>query len=333
MPQENELFNSEIKRILREKISDEDSVQKLEVQLLRGAEQSLEIEDAFESWLERFKYQFLWLDKDDYSRALIRALWLAPRFAGTDFGSSRQRDMGQVWTDTARGFLGEIALTKFLLKNFDMKTKLDTKRGELIEFLPSDIAEIRKPGEKWRSPNLNLSVKTTKFNGRWLDAPGAQYEHSDVFVLVKLGILRQHFLAFLKAISFLKDKLFVSAKNLGELDDSDAGELWDEIPEFEPIPAYIAGFINKGELNLPIHMINARVRGRIHIRITIFQGIGLFTVQSIREHPDIQEMDPSGSLRIEIDPIIDSFSGQHFFTHSGALKHGEEKWRQLIELL
>ena len=64
---------------------------------------ALEVEGDFESWLERFKYQFLLLDKDDYSRAHVRAFWLAPRFVATDFGGSRQRDMGQVWTDTAKG--------------------------------------------------------------------------------------------------------------------------------------------------------------------------------------------------------------------------------------
>lgn len=333
MPQERELFDSEINSILKEKISDEDSFKRLARQLLRGAEESSEIEGSFEDWLQRFKYQFLWLDKDDYSRALIRALWLAPRFAGTDFGSSRQRDMGQVWTDTARGFLGEIALSKFLQERFGVETRLDTSRGELTEFLPTDIAEMKMPDKEWRKPKLKISIKTTKFNGRWLDLPGAQFEHSDVFVLVKLGILRQHFLAFLKAISFLKDKLFVKAKDLGELDDDNAKELWDEIPEFEPIPTYIAGFLYKDDIKLPIHMIKARLRGRTKMRIVISQGIGLFTPENIRSLQEIREIDPSRSTLIKIDPIIDSFSGQHFFAHSGGLQYGEENWSRLVEML
>lgn len=335
MPQENELFNSEIKRILREKISDEDSVQMLIAHLLRGAKGSLELDDSFEDWIERFKYQFQWLDKDDYSRALIRALWLAPRFAATDFGSSRQRDMGQVWTDTARGFLGEIALAKFLRERFSVETRLDTKRGDLAEFLPTDIAEMKLPEEEWRAPRLKISIKSTKFNGRWLDLPGAQFEHSDVFVLVKVGILRQHFLAFLKAISFLKDKLFEKAKSLGELDEDDAKELWDEIPEFEPIPTYIAGFINKSGLNLPIHEINIRMVGKFERtkRLEVSQGIGVFTPENVRSLPEVQEIDPSGGRRIVIVPIIDSLTGQHFFAHSGGLKYGEEEWSRIVEML
>lgn len=335
MSQNEKLFNSEIENILKEKISNTNSVQMLIAHLLRGAEGALELEGSFESWLERFKYQFQWLDKDDYSRALIRALWLAPHFAGTDFGSSRQRDLGQVWTDTARGFLGEIALSNFLKERFSVETRLDTSRGDLTEFLPTDIAEMKLPKEEWREPKLKISIKTTKFNGRWLDLPGAQFEHSDVFVLVKLGILRQHFLAFLKAISFLKDKLFVKAKNLGELDEDDAKELWDEIPEFEPIPSYIAGFIYKSDINLPIHEINIRLVGKFERtkRLEVSQGIGLFTPENIRSLQKVQEIDPSGSCRIVIVPIIDSLTGQHFFAHSGGLQYGEENWNRLIKIL
>lgn len=325
---------AEIGHILRDNISDTDSAYTLASQLLRGATQGLEIPGFFTTWLnDRFKYQLVWLDEDDYARALVRALWLAPVFAGTDFGSSRQRDMGQVWTDTARGFLGEIALSKFLLKNFGMDTSLDTRRGELTEFLPTDIAEMRMPNEDWRPPSLRISTKTTKFNGRWLDLPGAQFGHSDVFVLVKIGILRAHFLAFLKAISFLRDKLFVTAKNLGEIDDINAKQLWDEIPGFEPIPSYVAGFLCKCDINLPIHMVRARLKGRQKLRITITQGIGLFSPESLRNFQDIHDLDPSGRLPIEIEPIIDSLTGAHFLAHSGGLQYGEDNWRQLIALL
>jgi len=320
---------------LIERVSDKESAHTLAVQILRGAKEGLEINEiGFEEWFEnRFKYQFVWLDKDDYSKALVRALWLAPVFAGTDFGSSRQRDMAQVWTDTARGFLGEIALSKFLYENFSIETAIDTRRGELTEFLPTDIVRIKFPDSDWRRPNLRTSIKTTKFNGRWLDVPGAQIEHSDIFILVKIGILRHHFLAFLKAISFLKDKLFPKAKNLGELNNEMAKELWDEIPHFDPIPAYTAGYLNKNELNLPVHQLICRKKGRTKIRITVTQGIGIFSRETLRNHPRIRELDPDGNLRIEIEPIIESITTPHFLAHSGGLKWGEENWRRLTELL
>jgi hypothetical protein len=321
--------------ILAENMTDRKSVKTLSQQLLRGADEGLEISSTFSKWLqERFRHQLIWLDKDDYSRALVRALWLAPVFAATDFGRSRQRDMGQVWTDTARGFLGEIALSKFLTGRYGIEAKPDTSRGKLEEFLPTDIAKVRTEGGRWRKPRIKISVKTTKFNGRWLDLPGAQFEHSDVFVLVKIGILRQHFLAFLKAISFLKDKLFVSARNLGEISKKDAVKLWNEIPEFESIPAYIAGFLDKNTLTLPIDMIKAKIVGREDKkRIVISQGVGLFSEENVRQHPEIRGLDPSGRLPIEIEPIIDSLTGIHFLAHSGALRHGKDCWDALARLI
>lgn len=334
MPSNENQYIEQIANFLKEKIGDRNVVSKLALQLYKGARDGLEIDVSFEDWFDNtFKYQFVWLSKDDYVKALVRALWLAPVFAGSDFGSSRQRDMGQVWTDTARGFLGEIALSKFLIEKFDVDTKLDTRRGDLAQFLPTDIAEMRKPNDNWKKPALKISTKTSKFNARWLDLPGKQFDYSDVFILVKLGILRQHFLAFLKAISFLKDKLFVTAKDLGELDEESASTLWDEIPEFETIPAYVPGFIHKSEINLPIHMICARKKGRKHIRISITQGIGLFSPSTVRDTAEIHNLDPDGNLPIEIDPIIESLTSTHFFAHSGGLKHGERSWKQLVNIL
>lgn len=325
-------IKSKIDTVLKEKITDADSVKELSNQIIKGAESGLEINSSFEDWFEnRFKYQFAWLDKDDYSKALVRALWLAPVFAGTDFGASRQRDMAQVWTDTARGFLGEIVFSKFLKQKFEIDTKFDTRRGSIDKFLPSDINKIKLPNKSWIQPKINISIKTTKFNGRWLDVPGAQYNYSDVFILIKLGILRGHFLAFLKAISFLKDKLFPLGKNLKELDDVSSKELWEEIPEFEPIPSYIAGFIDKRKINLPIHYLEVRRKGLKNICLLISQGIGIFTPDNIRNHQTVKEIDPEGKLRIEIEPIIKSFTGQKFFAHSGGLYYGKEKWQELID--
>jgi len=324
-------FESELKELFMEKINNSETIEKLIRDIFKGASEGMEIGPNPNEWIERLKYQFVWLDKDDYSRALVRALWLAPVFAGTDFGSSRQRDMGQVWTDTARGFLGEIALTKFLGSRFYIETKIDTRRGDLKEFLPTDISLIKKtPNSEWRSPNLKISIKTTKFNGRWLDLPGDQFSHSDIFILIKLGILRQHFLAFLKALSFLRDKLFAEALRLGELDVSTSKKLWQEIPEFEPIPAYIAGFLKKDNLNMPIHMVKAVLKGRKDKMIVITQGIGLFSEESLREHPSIIQLDPERRLPIHVDPILKPLRGAHFLANSGGLQYGEDSWKELV---
>jgi len=326
-----EIISEKIAYVLKKRIKDNNSVQRLTSQVWKGAEEGLELEISPIEWFERrFKYQFVWLEKEDYLKALIRALWLAPVFAGTDFGGTRQRDMAQVWTDTARGFLGEIAVSKFLLEKFGVETRLETRRGKLTEFLPTDISQIRISGGDWRQPSLRISIKTTKFGGRWLDLPGAQFQHSDVFILVKIGMLRQHFLAFLKSISFLKEKLFPLAESLGELSTEDATRLWNEIPEFDPVPSYIAGFLLKSEITLPVHMVNVKLKGKKRKRIVITHGVGLFSPRTVRELKEIRKLDQNGNLPIEVEPIIDSLTGDHFLAHSGSLKYGEENWRQLI---
>ena len=45
---------------------------------------------------------------------------------------------------------------------------------------------------------LNISIKTSKWNGIWLDIPGNQFEHSDIHVFVKIGAGRDHLFAFFK---------------------------------------------------------------------------------------------------------------------------------------
>lgn len=334
-----ESVKKEIAEIFRSRIRDASAVVELVELLLRGAVSGLEIDaddpSSFSAWLERrFKYQLTWLGRDDYARALVRALWLAPRFAATDFGGARQRDFAQIWTDTARGFLGEIAFQKFLGSRLGVEIALDVRRGALEQFLPSDVKVKDSSTGRFRDSKVKLSIKTTKFNGRWLDVPGAQFDHSDAFLLVKLGISRLHFSAFLKDISFLRDKLFAMAKDIGELTDEQAQELWKETPDFMPIPAYIAGYIEKRGLSMPIHQIICRVRGRKHKRISISGGVGLFSLSTVRRHPRVVQIDPRGALRVEVEPIIKSLTeAKHFLAHSGALKFGADAWSRLAERL
>ena len=340
--------NPEIKKIMDLLVSNKvkpEAADLLSQQIYNSAIQACEINDSttdFDTWFkERFTFQLVWLGDDDYLRALVRALWLIPQFASTDFGRSRQRDMAQVWTDTSRGFLGEIAFSNFLYNKFQLEAKPDTGRGELSEFLPTDIALIRKcPNDSWREPYKKISIKTTKFNGRWLDVPGAQIEHSDIFVLVKIGILRHHFIAFLKAVSFLKDKLIPKAVSIGELEKDLGQKLWEEIPLFDPIPAYIAGYLDKSELNLPIHMKEYKIKGKKHKSVAIVKGIGIFSVSNLQKIIDEEIIEKKiigreENFSIEIEPIIKSLSPneQHFLAHSGGLKWGVKDWDGLIQQL
>src|SRR3989344_5108754 len=341
-PTKKELAEVELARrigimspVLAENISDLNTVQQLAVELIRGSENGLEFTDApsFDAWFEdRFKPQLVWLTKEDYERALLRALWLARTFSATDYGSSRQRDMAQVWTDTARGFAGEIALSKFLQSRHGVETRADVTRGDTDNYLPTDVANVRSSGGEWRPPNLTLSVKATKFNGRWLDAPGAQINHSDGFVLAKLGITREHFLGFLRDGGFIATML-LHGKELEEISEADAKTLMEEIPSSHPIPVYLCGWLDKRQLTLPVHMMNAKVIGKKNIRIVVRQGVGVFTPDVVRQHPSISAIPGSINLRVDIEPIVESFTGQKFLAHSGAFKFGDKAWKDLIRQL
>lgn len=53
-----------------------------------------------ERWLnERFLPNVIFIDEDGYAKMCIDALKILKSTSATDFGSSRQRDLGQLWGD------------------------------------------------------------------------------------------------------------------------------------------------------------------------------------------------------------------------------------------
>ncbi len=325
----------EIQNVLEEHMESGQTSRKLAEQVLKSAGCGLEFDGTtFEDWLEtRFKYQLVWLDSDDYAKALTRALWLAPHFAGTDFGTSRQRDMGQEWTDTARGFMGEIAVGKFLKEKFGVEVLPITRRGEAQEFMETDIEDIILPNRQKSVSKTKVSIKTGKFNSRWLDV-GTQYTYSDVYMFVKVGVLRSHFLSFLKDISFLRDKLFPRAVALNELGEEESKTLWDEVPTLQPLPAYVAGYINKPNPDSPITSLNWRIKkGRKNQSIVVMQGVGIMNAETIRSVEEIKQADPEGKLSIEIEPIIKQLEQRdtHFLASCGGLYWGNDNMSNLVK--
>lgn len=207
-----------------------------------------EITDACSaaSWLEeRLLPNTIIIDEDGYSRMCVDALKILGTTAPTDYGASRQRDLGQLWADMTRGYLGEFAFSKFLKKNWNIESELGHEVGKLEDYLPMDIHMIRESGAECRVPRIKIGVKTTKWNGIWLDIPGDQFNHSDVHVLIKVGTGRDHLFAFFKAISVFKDKVLKRGEDVGSLTSEESAKLFDSLPSFKPIPAYICGFVCK----------------------------------------------------------------------------------------
>ena len=197
------------------------------------------------NWLDqRFIPNRVEINKNEYAEMCVNALKAVSNIAATDYGTSRQRDFGQLWADMIRGYLGEIAFVKFLKNKWGIEADLCHEKGSLNDYLPLDIHEVRIPPENLRKPKINISIKTTKWNGIWLDIPGDQFSHSDVHVFVKVGVGRDHLFSFFKEIDVF-DKILKIGEEVGSLDTDDSNKLLNTIPSFSPINAYICGFADK----------------------------------------------------------------------------------------
>ena len=200
--------------------------------------------NELDTWLEqRFLPNCVFIDEEGYTKMCVDALKILGTTAATDYGGSRQRDLGQLWADMTRGYLGEYAFQEFMKQKWGISSQLGHEQGNLSDFLPTDIHLIKEAKQEYRTPKIKISIKTTKWNGIWLDIPGDQFNHADVHILVKVGTGRDHLFAFFKEISVFRDKVLERGKRVGALSNQEAEDLFDELPSFTPIPAYICGFV------------------------------------------------------------------------------------------
>ena len=224
----------------------QEEIQKIVEKSIAGGE--LTDESELNAWLtNRFFPNVVSINEIEYSKMCIDALKILGNTAATDYGGSRQRDLGQLWADMTRGYLGEMAFSIFLKKNWNISCELGHEIGQLEDYLPMDIHSIKKEGQEERKPNLNISIKTTKWNGIWLDIPGDQFRHSDIHVLIKIGVGRDHLFAFFKNLSVFKDKVLKKGVEVGSLTTEESEKLFNNLPSFRPVTAYICGFIRKDE--------------------------------------------------------------------------------------
>jgi len=325
-------------------------------EVCRGAERGLDVEQfgrKLNEWAQWLSWASVVLDENDYLTAAVHALRLAQKLAATDYGRSRQRDLGQLWTDAIRGFLGEIAFVKWLKQRFGVEAELDFKRGDLREFLPSDIKRVKKPGDREpREPKLKVSIKTTKLGGVWLDVPYAQIGHSDIFVLVRVGVTRDHFVAFLKKISALKDKIFGEAVRRGIATEDVLREIWEKVPDFTPMPAYVAGFIDRREIEKALDKelvidVGGEVRGRERLKLYINRYLGYWNpreeekykqiiivkCRALKSCSDVGKLIGRAEFEIEFEGIESFSETKHFIASSGVLKRRLEDWRKIVDEL
>jgi hypothetical protein len=308
-----------------------------EEELCEGALRGLDIDQfgSYDEWISWLNWASVSLDENDYLKATLFALQLAPQLAATDYGTAKQRDLGQLWTDAIRGLLGELAFVKWLREKFGLKIELDFRLGRLEEFLPSDIKSV-----EGREPKLKISIKTTKLGGIWLDVPYAQVEHSDVFVLIRVGTAREHFVAFLKHISVIREKLMKEALKRELLNEEELEKIWDALPEFASIPAYVAGFLDKADFadRLKDRDSIIEVDGEVKKKkVVINKYLGFWHPEEQKYKETLKDFFKRKGMREEMKREVEgikSFSKTlHFIASSGVLKKKRTDWEKLLHKL
>lgn len=283
-------------------------------------------ESDLKIWLnDRFFPNIVLIDEMGYAKMCIDALKILKSTVATDYGSSRQRDLGQLWGDMTRGYLAEYAFILFLQRNWGIKAKLGHEKGKLKNYLPSDIYKIQKESELLsREPKIKIGIKGTKWNGIWFDIPGAQFNHSDIHVLVKVGTNRDHLFAYFKHISVFKDKILKKGVELGAINQQEADLLFENLPLFQPIPAYIAGFVVKNKKYNGLAYTGKK--GRIHYNIESWNGeIKLGDLQKIKEK---EQLPINGKVKFE---GIGGFSHENgYLFNVGNLLWERKDWEKFV---
>ncbi|MFH1022541.1 MAG: hypothetical protein V1809_04075 [Planctomycetota bacterium] len=315
----------EITRNISAKLGiDKDEAEKI----IEKAEAGGEITDEcpVEIWIEkRLLANVVMIDEVGYARMCVDALKILGTTAATDYGASRQRDLGQLWADMTRGYLGELALALFLKQKWGIESKLGHESGKLKEYLPMDIHMVRERGNEYRAPKINIGVKTTKWNGIWLDIPGDQFNHSDVHVLVKVGTGRDHLFAFFKSISVFKDKVLKRGQDVGSLTAEESEKLFDKLPSFRPIPAYICGFVRKDSRYKTLDYSGKK--GRINYTILSWNGpINPGDIETVKKREKVPG-------KISFEGIGDFAHDKGYLFNTGNLHWHEKDWEDIRKQL
>jgi len=315
-------------KLIQEKIgvSHVDAVKIVEKAIAGG-----EINDAMtlEEWFDkRFSPNCVLVDETGYTKMCVDALKIIGTTAATDYGASRQRDLGQLWADMTRGYLGEYAFMLFLKEKWGIEADLGHEKGEIQQYLPMDIHKIRrKCSDDFHEPKINIGVKTTKWNGIWLDIPGNQFNHSDIHVLMKIGAGRDHLIAFFKKISVFKDKVLAKGKEVGNLSNDEADTIFDNLPTFSCIPAYVCGFVRKSDNYKQLSYKGKK--GRLHYNICAWNGsINPGDLDVIKQTEGV-----SAKGKVNFSGIGKFAHDKGYLFNSGNLLWQKNDWKEICDSL
>jgi hypothetical protein len=190
-------------------------------------------EDELKKWLEGYKWRTIALDVKDYSLCLDFAL--AQHFRGyvlSDWGTARQREFGQKVTNWIKGQLAEVAVKKFLNREFGIFVELDFRIYD--EIVPQDIISVKENG-KQRKPKIGIGIKSSKPKSAYLVLGENEVilpsRRSDVYIFCRPNIPDDHLLRI------TRDKIIEIVKK-----EPHYPSYKDKIPYFETLYCEIAGW-------------------------------------------------------------------------------------------
>ena len=302
-----------------------------------------------ESEIQHLRDNFILLSVHDYLQAFVVSLPMAYIYRKTDYGEPRQRDLGQVVTDSVRGALGEIAFVQLWEKKTGQKILLKADEMKLEEALQSDI---QIGGKK-------IGIKTTKFRGYWLDVPYKQSLYSDLYVLMKIAVPPDHFFIELFGANEIRSPLLGYIKE--NLNSADARIYYEDmqtaVENFTkklenftrlPIPGYFAGYIEQNKIADKFSFISLEDFSIGRKYITIRGGKGtipgkredrrkeivrlvqeyLNRQKSVENDPQLRELD---NLRIKFEGINNfSSDASHAIGHIKVLNSDLTSLRNLL---
>ena len=201
--------------------------------------------------------------------------------------------------------------------------------GEYVILLNNDTELLPQPSDTWLQmleqpfidePNVGLTGPLELYD---------RYAASNVLIFfcvmikrdlfAKIGLSITHLATFLKEFGFI-EKLIEKAKDIGEIDptSSEAKKIMEMIPNFNPILAYINGFVWKDDFDKNSFQMKVRTRNKQKIR-QFTSGIGKFP--------------PDNQNTYELVGIGTPGGGQHYFASSGELRWNSEDWKKLVKNL
>jgi len=196
-------------------------------------------EDKLKKWLEDYKSRTISLDIEDYSLCLDFAL--AQHFRGyvlSDWGTARQREFGQKVTNWVKGQLAEVAVKKYLNREFGIFVELDFRIYD--EIVPQDIIAVKENGKE-REPKIGIGIKSSKPKSAYLVLGENEVilpaRRSDVYIFCRPDIPDDHLLRI------TRDKIIEIVKK-----EPHYPSYKDKIPYFETLYCEIAGYCWLNEL-------------------------------------------------------------------------------------